>query len=123
MPGFGVGGRGQCRVGLLALAVGVDAGLVLLALAVGVNAGLVLLALAVGVDAGLLLSALVVCVSRIFSLSLLATVRGGTSFLCPKRQRNEAKKTLSPLYPKCPQRAVFIHRCPKSTVLARAKDV
>jgi hypothetical protein len=27
-------------------------------------------------------------------------VRGGTSFLCPKRQRNEAKKTLSPLYPK-----------------------
>src|SRR5471030_635140 len=30
-----------------------------------------------------------------FSLSLLATVRGGTSFLCPKRQRNEAKKTLS----------------------------
>ena len=31
----------------------------------------------------------------IFSLSLLATVRGGTSFLCPKRQRNEAKKTLS----------------------------
>ena len=52
-------------------------------------------ALAVGVNAGLLLSALVVCVSRIFSLSLLATVRGGTSFLCPKRQRNEAKKTLS----------------------------
>src|SRR5471030_2650826 len=32
--------------------------------------------------------------SRIFSSSLLATVRGGTSFLCPKRQRNEAKKTL-----------------------------
>jgi hypothetical protein len=51
--------------------------------------------LAVGVNAGLLLSALVVCLSRIFSLSLLATVRGGTSFLCPKRQRNEAKKTLS----------------------------
>src|ERR1700712_450970 len=49
----------------------------------------------VGVYAGLLLSALVVCESRIFSLSLLATVRGGTSFLCPKRQRNEAKKTLS----------------------------
>jgi hypothetical protein len=40
------------------------------------------------------LSALVVCESRIFSLSLLATVRGGTSFLCPKRQRNEAKKAL-----------------------------
>ena len=29
-----------------------------------------------------------------FLLSLLATVRGGTSFLCPKRQRNEAKKAL-----------------------------
>ena len=43
----------------------------------------------------MLLSVLVVCVSRIFSLSLLATVRGGTSFLCPKRQRNEAKKALS----------------------------
>jgi len=50
--------------------------------------------LVVGVNAGLLLSVLVVCESRIFSLSLLATVRGGTSFLCPKRQRNEAKKTL-----------------------------
>ena len=43
----------------------------------------------------MLLSAVVVCESRIFSLSLLATVRGGTSFLCPKRQRNEAKKALS----------------------------
>ena len=80
-------------------------------------------ALAVGVNAGLLLSALVVCMSRIFSLSLLATARGGASFLCPKRQRNEAKKTLSPPYPKCPQRAVLIHGCPKSTVLARATDV
>ena len=49
---------------------------------------------AVGVNAGLLLSALVVCVIRIFSLSLLATARGGASFLCPKRQRNEAKKAL-----------------------------
>src|SRR5476651_2022319 len=52
-------------------------------------------ALAGGFIAGLLLSALAVCVSWMFSLSLLATVRGGTSFLCPKRQRNEAKKTLS----------------------------
>src|SRR5471032_3324528 len=52
-------------------------------------------ALAVGVTAGLLLLKLAVCMSRIFSLSLLATVRGSTSFLCPKRQRNEAKKTLS----------------------------
>ena len=52
-------------------------------------------ALAVGVIAGLLLSGLVVCLSELFSLALLATVRGGTSFLCPKRQRNEAKKALS----------------------------
>ena len=39
--------------------------------------------LAVGVYAGLVLSVLAVCESRIFSLSLLATVRGGTSFLGP----------------------------------------
>jgi hypothetical protein len=51
--------------------------------------------LAVGVYAGLLLSAFVVCLNWLISLALLATVRGGTSFLCPKRQRNEAKKTLS----------------------------
>jgi hypothetical protein len=48
-----------------------------------VDAGLVLLKLAVGVNAGLLLSALAVCMSRIFSLSLLATARGGASFLGP----------------------------------------
>src|SRR5476651_1470648 len=51
--------------------------------------------LAVGVDAGLLLSRLAVYLGLLISLSLLATVRGSTSFLCPKRQRNEAKKTLS----------------------------
>ncbi len=61
---------------------------------VGSIPGCWVLRLVVGVSAGLVLSALAVCVSRIFSLSLLATVRGGTSFLCPKRQRNEAKKTL-----------------------------
>ncbi len=60
----------------------------------GLVLGCQVLALAVGVNAGLLLLALAVCLSRMFSLSLLATVRGGTSFLCPKRQRNEAKKTL-----------------------------
>src|ERR1700694_59245 len=47
--------------------------------------------LVVGVDAGLLLLRSAVGLSELFSLSLLATVRGGTSF--PKRQRNEAKKT------------------------------
>src|ERR1700692_2742140 len=51
--------------------------------------------LVVGVDAGLLLLRSAVGLSELFSLSLLATVRGGTSFLCPKRQRNEAKKALS----------------------------
>src|ERR1700710_936008 len=92
----------------------------------GVGAGLVFSVfsvLVVGVIAGLLLSRSSRGMSWMFSLSLLATARGGASFLCPKRQRNEAKKALSPLYPKCPQRAVFIHRCPKSTVLARATDV
>ena len=43
----------------------------------------------------MVLSALAVCLSWLIFLALLATVRGGTSFLCPKRQRNEAKKTLS----------------------------
>ena len=55
--------------------------------------------LAVGVIAGLLLSALVVYLSELISLSLLATARGGASFLCPKRQRNEAKKALSTTLP------------------------
>ena len=50
--------------------------------------------LAVWVNAGLLLSVLVVCLSWLISLALLATARGGASFLCPKRQRNEAKKAL-----------------------------
>src|SRR5258707_825620 len=52
--------------------------------------GCQVLALAVGFIAGLLLSVFVVCLSWLISLSLLATVRGGTSFLCPKRQRNDA---------------------------------
>ncbi len=67
--------------------------------AVVLPGGLLVLGLVGGVYAGLVLSAVVVCESRIFSLSLLATVRGGTSFLCPKRQRNEAKKTLSNTLP------------------------
>jgi hypothetical protein len=53
------------------------------------------LGVAVGVSAGLLLSVLVVCLGLLIYLALLATARGGASFLCPKRQRNEAKKTLS----------------------------
>jgi len=50
---------------------------------VGVDARVLFSVLVVGGNAGLLLSALVVCVSRIFSLSLLATARGGASFLGP----------------------------------------
>ena len=78
--GYGVGGRGRCRLP-----------------GSGVSGwpGCQVRAVAVGVIAGLLLSALVVCVSELFFLSLLATARGGASFLCPKRQRNEAKKALS----------------------------
>ncbi|WP_323051030.1 hypothetical protein, partial [Caballeronia mineralivorans] len=81
--------------------------------------------LAVGVYAGLLLSAFIaVCMSRIFSLSLLATVRGGTSFLCPKRQRNEAKKALANhgrvSVPSVQARSFL---APDSTVLARLADV
>jgi hypothetical protein len=40
-------------------------------------------ALAVWVNAGLLLSVLVVCVSWLISLALLATARGGASFVGP----------------------------------------
>ena len=50
--------------------------------------------LAVGVSAGLLLSRFSRVLCWLISLSLLATARGGASFLCPKRQRNEAKKAL-----------------------------
>src|SRR5882757_3270333 len=42
------------------------------------------------------------------------------SLATKKRSKENAFK---PRYPKCPQRAVSIHRCPKSTVLARAEDV
>jgi hypothetical protein len=52
-------------------------------------------AVAVGVNAGLLLSRPSRVLFWLTSLALLATVRGGTSFLFPKRKRNEAKKTLS----------------------------
>ncbi len=79
--------------------------------------------LVVGVYAGLVLSALVVCVSRIFSLSLLATVRAARHFFVQSDKETKQRKRFQPLYPKCPQRAVLIHRCPKSTVLARAQDV
>jgi hypothetical protein len=50
----------------------------------------------VGVDAGVLLLRLAVGLSELFSLSLLATVRGGTSFLFPtRRKRNRSKENAS----------------------------
>ena len=50
-------------------------------LVVGVDAGVVISVLVVGVVAGLLLSRLVVRLGLLISLSLLATARGGASFL------------------------------------------
>jgi uncharacterized membrane protein len=52
----------------------------------------VVLSLAVGVDAGLLLlrSERVICWQ--YFLSLLATVRGGTSFLCPAATKKRSKE-------------------------------
>ncbi|MDN7183913.1 hypothetical protein M0D69_39060, partial [Caballeronia sp. SEWSISQ10-4 2] len=50
----------------------------------------------VGVSAGLLLLRLAVVICWLIFSSLLATVRGGTSFLCPKpngEKETEAKKT------------------------------
>ena len=81
-------------------------------------------AAAVGVNAGLLLSALAVCVSWLFSLSLLATVRGGTRhfFVQSDKETKQRKRfnrsTLSVHSVQFPR---FWH--PKSTVLARATDV
>jgi hypothetical protein len=53
--------------------------------------------LAVGrVDAGLLLLALARVVYELNFLSLLATVRGGTSFLCPTATKKRSKENASP---------------------------
>jgi hypothetical protein len=50
----------------------------------------------VGVDAGVLLLRLAVGLSELFSLSLLATVRGGTSFLFPTaKKKQKQRKRLS----------------------------
>ena len=54
-----------------------------IALAVGVVAGLPGSCVSGRGSAGLLLSGLAVCLSWLFSLSLLATARGGASFLGP----------------------------------------
>src|SRR5471030_837166 len=94
-------------------------------------------ALAVGVNAGLpgsCVSGLSQCRVAAFGLSglresdfLFSTISHcawrhviSLSKATKKRSKENAFKTS---YPKCPQRAVSIHRCPKSTVLARATDV
>ena len=62
------------------------------------------------VDAGLvLLRSSRVCSYLVF-LALLATVRGGTSFLFPTAKKKRSKENASPQSAhKCPQRAVFNH--------------
>jgi len=65
------------------------------------------LCLAVGVDAGLLLFELSRVPCWTIFLALLATMRGGTSFLCPTATKKRSKENaLQPLILKCPQRAI-----------------
>jgi hypothetical protein len=62
---------------------------------------------AVGVNAGLLLFELARVLFWLISLALLATVRGGTSFLFPTAKKKRSKENASqPLVLKCPERAV-----------------
>jgi hypothetical protein len=62
----------------------------------------------VGVDAGLMLSAPARVLFWLISLSLLATVRGGTSFLCQTATKKRSKENaLQPLNSRCPERAVL----------------
>ena len=51
-----------------------------------------ILALRVGVNAGLLLLRPSRVICWLFSLSLLATVRGGTSFLCPTATKKQKQR-------------------------------
>ena len=57
------------------------------------------LGLVVGVSAGLLLSALTVCKSRIFSLSLLATVRGARHFFVQSDKETKQRKRFQTTLP------------------------
>jgi hypothetical protein len=50
----------------------------------------------VGFGAGLLLRTLARVVCSLYFLSLLATVRGGTSFLCPTATKKRSKENASP---------------------------
>ena len=61
---------------------------------------------AVGVNAGLLLFELARVLFWLIFLALLATVRGGTSFLFPTAKKKRSKENASqPLILKCPERA------------------
>jgi hypothetical protein len=71
----------------------------------------------VGVFAGLLLFRLSRVLSYLFFFALLATVRGGTSFLGPSATKKRSKENaFQPLILKCPQRAVITFWYPKSTL-------
>jgi hypothetical protein len=60
-----------------------------------------------GVYAGLLLSRLSRVYRYLIFLALLATVRGGTSFLFPTAKKKRSKENaFQPLILKCPERAV-----------------
>jgi hypothetical protein len=61
---------------------------------------------AVGAGAGLLLFGIPRILFYLTSLALLATVRGGTSFLGPSATKKRSKENASqPLILKCPERA------------------
>ena len=62
---------------------------------------------AVRIDAGLLLLSPSRVPCFLISLALLATVRGGTSFLFPTAKKKRSKENASqPLILKCPERAL-----------------
>jgi predicted benzoate:H+ symporter BenE len=62
-----------------------------------------------GVDAGLMLFRPSRVLSWLAFLALLATVRGGTSFLFPTAKKKRSKENaFQPLILKCPERAVSI---------------
>ncbi len=65
----------------------------------GVYGGVVLSALVVGVYAGVVLSVSVVCESRIFSLSLLATVRAARHFFVQSDKETKQRKRFQTTLP------------------------
>src|SRR5471032_986514 len=90
----GVRGRGWCRV----VVAYVSAGLMvarLFSFALGVVCGACYRRWS-RVSAGLLLLTLARVVCELNFLSLLATVRGGTSFLCPTATKKRSKENASP---------------------------